>query len=71
VIILVLLPSFAPWHQDSDDFGTGHLFLHASKSTLKTNPYHPLMPNIEEEMALNLVPDEPWIIEGELYPPDL
>lgn len=71
VMIIVLLPSFAPWHQDIEDFGTDHMFLHASKSTLKTNPYHPLMPNIEEEMDLNLIPDEPWIIEGELYPPDL
>jgi len=71
VLILVLLPSFHPWHRDTDDFGPGYLFINDAKSTLETDPYRPFNPNLGYMPGKTQAPREDWIRLGDLFPPGL
>lgn len=71
VLLLVLLPSLEPWRQDIAG-GTDRLFVHDSKGTLLTNPFEAGSPDVEWEARLNTSFSlEPWVRNGELFPPSL
>ena len=68
-LLLILQPSFVPWSQDIDDFGSDYMFIAGSKNTVNTNPYRPLNPSTTEaDIDKSMI--ELWVRDGALFAPD-